>query len=209
MKHKIITILISLVFTSISYSQMSVYGGMGLEYAYIPGISDYVASRGIGAKNFQTRISFNFEYSYELSKDYDISLNYGYGILSVNGDENSFSRNYELSCNFNQPTLIIYKKNLGESFKLRYGLGLGYHYYNITETNIYGAENNYRTSGFGMLAKGDFLTPLGESTWLVASAYLNAGFTKAIKISNDDGSEIDLKMKNYSAGIQFGIMYNF
>lgn len=210
MKKNIFIIFVLMISANV-FAQWEISGGMGINIANTSSVENYINDTGYSfggdkIKAFNTTVSFFVEIDYQLNDKYQLGIEFNATKYSYT---NSTLFRYEFNYNLYKPSILFYYLIPGNGYKFKLGGGLGYRFGDVEEINI--LTSDYKTSGFGLVAKAIGNTTLGGDLYAYIGVDLRYDFTGAIEdngykiINLSDNEEVNLN--NLSAGIQLGITY--
>jgi hypothetical protein len=166
-KKNIFSILLFL--SSISFAQIDITAGMGLNFFSAPDLKDYINSYSTAVdemQSFNTSADFFGEIGYDINQNYQIALEYTFNIYSFNST--GINGIYDFEVDQHKPSLIGYYVLPGMGYKLKFGFGVGLRNANIKE-KFSGLTKtaDYSTSGFGVIAKAQGDTRLSGDFYAV------------------------------------------
>lgn len=187
------------------YAQYEIGGGMGLSFANIPDLNDYLNtnfSSGDDIPSFSTSADFFIQFNYDITSNYQLSIEYNYNIYSYNSTI-GIGR-YDLQLSQHKPSLIGYYYIAGNGYKFKIGGGIGPRISQAQE-ELYGSKENYSTSGFGFIAKAQGDTKLGSNFYALISGEIIYDLPGEIKTLTN--SKFDLG--TFGIGLKLGVIYYF
>ena len=212
----IYTLVLILMFASLSYSQYDIRAGMGISFATTPSLTDYLNQNFVPSNQqiglFGSAIVFSGEGGYLLNDHYELGIELAYLINSYN-----FSYdvgNYRLSYNIIMPTLVNYYVIKGQGYDFKFGGGIGPRFVSANQQlpgTITGV--NFTSTGFGLLARADGNTTLGGNLYANIGVDLRYDFNGKPKngskyIYNNVYNQ-DVNFNSLSATIRLGVSYIF
>lgn len=207
MKKKIFSML--LFFSSLTFAQIDISTGMGLNFFSAPDLRDYINSNFVSSDelgSFNTSADFFGEIGYNIVQNdqkryYQIAVEYTFNIYSFNS--NFVSGIYDLQVNQHKPSLIGYYVFAGEGYKLKLGGGIGLRMAQIDE-KLYGTTENYSTNGFGFLAKAQGDTKLGSDFYALIAGEIRYDIPGEIETLNKG----KFNLNAFGVVLKLGISYH-
>ncbi|MBK7104107.1 MAG: hypothetical protein IPH62_02345 [Ignavibacteriae bacterium] len=200
---KIIVILFLLSIQKF-YAQYEIGGGMGLSFFNASDLRDYINanfSSGEDIPSFTTSADFFTQFNYNLSEKYQLGVEYNFNIFSFNS-----LGYYNLQLNKHKPSLLFYYCITGNGFKFKFGGGLGIRIVQAEEElGSYGSKNNYITKGYGILAKAQGDTKLGENFYALIAGEIFYDAPGEIKTV----SYAKFNVAAFGVGLKLGVIYYF
>lgn len=207
-------IVLIFISSSISFAQVDLSAGMGIDFSANSSLYDFLNSnhkRGPGNQLFvfDSNIEFYFEGTYPVSPDYEAGAEYDYAIYSYN---TSYGTQYELSYYMHSITLSGYYVIRGKGYKLKFGGGAGYRYMSLNEKYYNVLDYDYSLNGAGIQFKADGNTALGSSLYANIALILKfdyLGKPKNVEL-NPNISSAPISKVNFfiiSPGIRLGVSY--
>ena len=124
MKKNIFSML--LFFSSLTFAQIDITAGMGLNFFNAPDLKDYINSYSTAVdemQSFNTSADFFGEIGYDINQNYQIAIEYTFNIYSFNST--GINGIYDLEVDQHKPSLIGYYVLPGNGYKVKIGLGVG------------------------------------------------------------------------------------
>lgn len=203
-KHKIglASVIIALVAETASAQDFSVTAGLGLEYYDAPSLSQFLAKRtgGVTPGTYTTSIQLEAGGEYFILNDWAIGIEYSYLTNQNTGND------YQISYSYSLPSVTIRKVLAGDNYYLRFGGGIGYHFFSLSQLDPYGSTTDYSSKGLGLKFDAAIDTKLGENFYARIDAEARAEFTGNFK-SIDDGATYSTNLSG--VGVTFGLVYYF
>jgi hypothetical protein len=212
-KHLFITII--LLSNTLAFAQYELKGTMGIYFASIPSMQDYVNQSGLASSNnqlesFVSSVVFAGEGGLFLSKSFEMALEVAYQLYSFT-DVKPEGKD-ELSFNNLMPSLLGYYVLNGDGYNFKFGGGAGVRFVSVDETrNISVAKINYSSLGFGIILRIEGNTLLGSSI------YANIGADIRYDVNGEpenNGTPLHNNLQNenvnfnaFSVGVRLGITY--
>ncbi|TDJ54972.1 MAG: hypothetical protein E2O46_03585 [Ignavibacteria bacterium] len=210
-KHLFITII--LLSNTLAFAQYELKGTMGIYFASIPSMQDYVNQSGLASSNnqlesFVSSVVFAGEGGLFLSKSFEMALEVAYQLYSFT-DVKPEGKD-ELSFNNLMPSLLGYYVLNGDGYNFKFGGGAGVRFVSVDETrNISVAKTNYSSLGFGIILRIEGNTLLGSSV------YANIGADIRYDVNGEpdnNGTPLNNNLQNvnfnaFSVGVRLGITY--
>ncbi len=191
-----------------AYSQISVSGGMGVNYTGTSSLIDYLdkyySIPGDRPANGYTTIEFFFEADYNAKEHLTLGLDYAYRFYSYSAYVNYF--NYEMSYNVHAPSLMCYYTIKGKGYQFNFGGGAGVRFASLEETKFPLGKANYSLTGGGLLLKAAGNTALSEHFYALISGTIKYDIYG--KTRSETAPE-DIDLTSISAGVNLGLSYYF
>lgn len=203
-----------MVSSSIIYPQVELRGGMGIDFASIPSLQDYInqllGTELLGSMN--SAIVFSGEAGYLLNENYSFGIDAGYLI-------NSYTSVYDLgqfefAYNILALSVMNYYVVSGEGYHFKFGGGVGPRFVFIDESLPgTGSTITYKSTGFGFILRADGNTSLGGKVYANIGADIKYDFNGE---PADNGRYLvntvipeNVSMNSFSLGLRLGISYLF
>ncbi len=193
---------LSLSFQNASAQDFSVNAGIGLEYYNTPSLSRYLSARtgGVTPGVYTTSVQLEAGAEYFILNDWLVGIEYGYLPSQSTGN------GYQISYSYSLPCLTIRKVLAGDNYYLRIGGGIGYHFFSLNQTDPYGGNIAYSSSGIGLKFDAALDSKLGENFYARVEGDAHAEFTGSFK-SVDNGTHYSSNLSG--VGVTFGLVYYF
>jgi len=211
MKKLLIIILLFLTYVS-TQAQWDLNFSMGLDFKSSPSFRDYInanyATPGNQISSFKSSVGFAAEADYEISRSFEIGIEYNLQIDSYNTIYGTGGA-YEISYNHHRPSVIAYYVIPGEGYQFKFGGGLGCRYVTLNEKII--TSSDYTASGIGFLIRAVGNTQLSKNFY----ALIGVDFRYDIPGEVSNGNRMimnnvlgeKLNMNSISVGIYLGITF--
>jgi hypothetical protein len=210
---KKIYLLIVFLFVANSLSAQWQFNlSMGFDFKYSPAFRDYIntsfAFGGNQIPSFKNAISFSGEADYKLSETFALGLEENLQIDSYNATYNTGGV-YEISYTMNRPSLLAYYIVSGESYKLKFGGGVGPRFVTLTEK--INTSSDYSASGYGLVLKAEGNTQLSKNFYALIGT--NFRYDVSGDISNNQNTIVNrstgekLNLNSISFGIYLGVTF--
>ncbi len=196
--------------------QLQARAGMGINFSSMPSLKDYINQNYAPFSNqvgsFHSAIIFSGEVDYSLTNQYQIGFEAAYQLSSFT--YNYEIGQYELVYNIIMPTFIGYYVMAGKGFEFKFGAGLGLRFLSVDETHPpLRSSANYKSTGFGLVLRGDGNTLLGGNFYANIGADIRYDLngepeSGSVKIINN-AIEETVNFNSLSFGIRLGITYFF
>ena len=213
MKNSFIVALLMLS-SSIIYPQVELRGGMGIDFASIPSLQDYInqllGTELLGSMN--SAVVFSGEAGYLLNENYSFGIDAGYLI-------NSYTSVYDLgqfefAYNILALSVMNYYVVSGEGYHFKFGGGIGPRFVFIDESLPgTGSTITYKSTGFGFILRADGNTSLGGKVFANIGADIKYDFNGE---PSDNGRYLvntvipeNVSMDSFSFGLRLGLSYLF
>ena len=199
------------------YPQISLRGGMGINFISTPSLRDYLnVSQFAPVDNqvatFNTAINFSGEVDFRAANNYEIGMEFAYLYNSF-----TFSPDggrYELSYSVLMPSILNYYVIDGQGYNFKFGGGLGLRFASISELQQFtSSSNNYSSLGFGILLRALGNTALGSNVYANITGDMRYDLNGTPK--NNGNAIINRSLSNnvnlnsFSVGLSLGITYIF
>jgi len=200
--------LASIIFASLirpaSAQNLAVAAGLGLEYYNAPSLAQYLAKRTGNSTpgSFVTAFQLKTDAEYFILSDWTLGVEYAYLINQSNG------KSFQISYSYSLPTLTVRRVLPGENYYLRFGGGIGYHFFSMSQIDPYGGTTDYSSKGIGLKFDVAIDTKLSEDFY--ARVEGDARVEYAGKFNAKD-AEAPATYNSYlsGVGITFGLVYYF
>ena len=191
----------------------SIYGGMGIALADVPGLVNYLNTLGdptvlsgfatdvVFFGGAEVPLSFEWagvvEYSY-LFKSYTLSIPEGGA--------------YTIFYSMHMPTVMAHYVIMGEGYFLKFGGGIGYHTGSLELKDSYGNDITYTAHGVGLKAQAVGQTAFDEHLYGYIGGDLRWELLGQLKgaagtVPPSSGKVPSLSM--FVVGLSFGLTYHF
>jgi hypothetical protein len=206
-----------LVFISINqmvFAQISLRGGMGINFVSTPSLRDYLnvinsAQVNNQVATFNTAINFSGEVDFRAAKNYEVGVELAYLYNSFNFSPNG--GRYELSYSVLMPTIVNYYVIDGQGYNFKFGGGLGLRLANINELQEFTQNaNNYSSVGFGILLRALGNTALGSNVYANITGDIRYDLNGTPKNNGNaiqNGAVGNVNLNSLSVGLSLGITY--
>jgi hypothetical protein len=215
---KFFILLVFICISNMVYPQISVRGGMGINFVSTPSLRDYLnyindfvsVSNQVAA--FNTAVNFSGEVDFRVAEDYEIGLELAYLYNSFNFSPTG--GRYELSYGILMPTIVNYYVIDGQGYNFKFGGGLGLRFATINELKEYTQNSNkYSSVGFGVLLRALGNTSLGGNVYANITGDIRYDINGTPKNNGNPIQNTSL-VKNVnlnllSVGLNLGITYIF
>ncbi len=211
-KHLFIAII--LLSNTLAFAQFELKGTMGIYFASIPSMQDYVnqnfAPSNDQLSSFVSSVMFAGEAGIFISPNFETSLEVAYQLYSyTNG---SSAGQYDLTFSNLMPTVFAYYVIAGEGYNFKFGGGLGPRFVTVDESfPATGFTTTYNSVGYGIVGRIEGNTLLGSSV------YANIGVDIRYDVNGEpenNGTPLhnNLQKENvnfnaFSVGVRLGITY--
>jgi hypothetical protein len=214
---KFVILLLFICISNIVYPQVSLRGGMGINFVSTPSLRDYLnvsqfAPVDNQVASFNTAINFSGEVDFRAANNYDLGVEVAYlynaFTFSPNGGR------YELSYGVLMPTITSYYVIDGQGYNFKFGGGLGLRFASINESLPFSSNsNNYSSVGFGILLRATGNTALGRNVYANITGDIRYDINGTPKNNGNPirntilGNNVNLNF--LSLGLSLGITYIF
>jgi len=214
---KLFIILIVISITRIMFSQISVRGGMGINFISTPPLRDYLnfnqfAPQANQVAPFNTAINFSGEVDFRSADHYEFGLELAYLYNSFNFSPNG--GRYELSYGILMPSILNYYVIDGEGYNFKFGGGLGIRFASLKELPEFTQNsNNYSSVGLGILLRALGNTALSSNVYANITGDIRYDINGTPKNNGNplqntiSGGSVNLN--SFSLGLSLGITYIF
>jgi hypothetical protein len=211
---RIMIVLFVLCLSSTIFSQISVRGGMGINFINTPTLRDYLnefAPRDNQVANFNTGINFSGEVDIRAANNYEIGVEFAY--LYNSFTFSSFGV-YELSYSILMPTVTSYYVLEGQGYNFKFGGGFGLRFASINAPlQVSSNANNYSSVGFGILLRALGNTALSSNVYANITGDLRYDLNGTPKNSGNPivntPLHTEVNLNSFSLGLSLGITYIF
>ena len=165
---KYLFITIVLLSNTFAFAQFELKGTMGIYFASIPSMQDYINQSGLASDNqlssFVSSVMFAGEAGIFVSQNFETSLELAYLLYSyTNG---SSAGQYDLTFSNLMPTVFAYYVIAGEGYNFKFGGGLGPRFVTVDESlPATGITTTYNSVGYGIVGRIEGNTLLGSSVY--------------------------------------------
>lgn len=202
---------------AIVFPQISVRGGMGINFISTPTLRDYLNDGHFAPINnqvatFNTAINFSGEVDFRAAQSYELGVEVAYLYNSFTYSPSG--GRYELSYSNVMPTIVNYYVIDGQGYNFKFGGGLGLRFASINELREFTQNsNNYSSVGFGILLRAMGNTSLGGNVYANITGDIRYDLNGTPK---NNGNPIldptfgnNVNLNSLSVGISLGITYIF
>jgi hypothetical protein len=210
---RFIALLIFISINQMVFAQISLRGGMGINFISTPSLRDYLNASFAPPDNqvasFYTAINFSGEVDLRAAKNYELGVELAYLY-------NSFTYSltggrYELSYSVLMPTIVNYYVIDGQGYNFKFGGGLGLRFASINESFL-PFSNNYNSVGFGILLRALGNTSLGGNVYANITGDIRYDLNGTPKNNGNaiqNGALGNVNLNSLSVGLTLGITYIF
>lgn len=213
---KLFAILFFLFFLKISFAQIEVRGGMGIDFISSPSLTDYLNQNF--ARSFNQLNTFNSAVNFSLEGDYFLNKNYQIGIeLSYLINSYTFGSDlgqYDLSYNIISPALMNYYILPGTGYEFKFGGGIGFPFV-IADESLPGTgiTTTYNSNGIAFLIRAEGNTLLGGNFYINVGGDIKYSINGKPKSDNNylinDNYNEKVNFNSFSVEVRLGITYRF
>ena len=213
---RFIALLIFISINQMVFAQISLRGGMGINFVSTPSLRDYLNVINSAQVNnqlatFNTAINFSGEVDFRAAKNYEVGVELAYLYNSFNFSPNG--GRYELSYSVLMPTFVNYYVIDGQGYNFKFGGGLGLRLANINELQEFTQNaNNYSSVGFGILLRALGNTALGSNVYANITGDIRYDLNGTPKNNGNaiqNGAVGNVNLNSLSVGLSLGITYIF
>jgi hypothetical protein len=189
--------------------------GMGISMSTSPSFVDYIRndvpfSNKDSVKAFGVGLEFFGGLDYDISKNFSIKLDYSYFIKSLTYNYSYFTYDYFYS--IHQPYLMGFYVIRGETYQLKFGGGLGYHFAQMKKDIGASSDLIYNASGLGYRAQVEFIAGLSKKMNSYVSGFINGSSIGTLKDLNKNPLKItntneEVNLGGFGIGIRLGLSY--
>jgi hypothetical protein len=208
---KHLTILLLVIISAGSYAQVSLRGGMGIQFISIPSLTDYLYQFPDDPADFTSSVVFSAEGYYPVSANTELGLEVAYLFNNYNTDVSGGQ--YTLSYDIIMPSILYYYVIKGEGYNFKFGGGAGVRFVLVEEKFPSFTSDDFSSTGIGFLLKAEGNTSLG------GNFYANIGGDIRYDLNGEpemDGQPLrneiadeNVSMNAFSIGLHLGITYQF
>ncbi len=197
-----------------NHNYISISFGMGLNYCNNPSLNKFIETdvpnyiyipNDQKISNFSTAIEFFGGVEIQVKKSFSVKPEYSYLLKTIRVSSNS---DYQYDYNSSQPIVMLnYIFSQPNSF-IKFGLGGGYSFNNLTRKVITN-ETNYSSSGGAVKFEGTYNAQLGKSAATYLSGFLIQTFSSDLK---DDSGNYLVNLNNervnlgsFGLGVRLGV----
>ena len=198
------------------FAQISLRGGMGINFISTPTLRDYLNVINSAQVNnqlatFNTAINFSAEMDFTAAKNYELGVELAYLYNSFNFSPNG--GRYELSYSVLMPTIVNYYVIDGQGYNFKFGGGLGLRFATINELKEFTPNSNqYSSVGFGILLRALGNTALGRNVYANITGDIRYDLNGTPKNNGNaiqNGTLGNVNLNSLSVGLSLGITYIF
>ena len=213
---KFIVLFIFICINQIVFAQISLRGGMGINFISTPTLRDYLNVINSAQVNnqlatFNTAINFSAEMDFTAAKNYELGVELAYLYNSFNFSPNG--GRYELSYSVLMPTIVNYYVIDGQGYNFKFGGGLGLRFATINELKEFTPNSNqYSSVGFGILLRALGNTALGRNVYANITGDIRYDLNGTPKNNGNaiqNGTLGNVNLNSLSVGLSLGITYIF
>ena len=214
---KFVVLLIFMCINQMVFSQISLRGGMGINFVSAPSLKDYLnvsqfAPQDNQVASFSTAINFSGEVDFRAAANYDLGLEVAYLYNSFNFSPGG--GRYILSYGVLMPTIVNYYVLDGVGYNFKFGGGLGLRLASLNETLPFSSNsNNYSSVGFGILLRAMGNTALGSNVYANIMGDIRFDLNGTPKNNGnallDKGLNSNVNLNSLSVSVSLGITYIF
>lgn len=202
------SIILALLARPASAQDFAATAGLGLEYYNAPSLSQYILNRagGVTPGTYMTAVQLGAGIEYFVLEDWTLGIEYGYITNQSNGN------GYQISYSYSMPTIMLRRALAGDNYYIRFGGGIGYHSFTMSQTDPYGGKTDYSTKGVGLKFDVAFDTKLSEDFYVRVEGDARAEYTGNFKAKDLDTTEQNEPTYNSDlsgVGVTFGLVYYF
>lgn len=189
---------------------------MGIDFANIPSLNDYLNQSGLtggnAVKEFNTAVNFSGEFGYALNKNFQLGFEIAYLLNSFN-----FSTDlgkFELDYNFISPSVLGYYVLEGNGYNFKFGGGIGIRFVRV-DVSLPGTTDitKYSSTGYGAILRSEGNTLLGGNFYANIGADLKydiGGNPKSNSSSlYNNISRENVNLNSFAFAVRLGISYIF
>ncbi len=216
--NKKIAVILLMFFTGVLFGQgkklsgIEVTGGMGIEMAYTPVLTNYINNNyGIGSSmnTFNNSVELWVEGVTDYRDKFQIGAEFAYSYFSYTNGVGGLI--YEFDKAVYMPTLLGYYVIKGYGYEFKFGVGIGYRHAVVTE-KVY-ASQDYSANGFGSLLRVQAITGLMKNLYVNLGGDLRYDVIGAPKNGNliiyDNVLEQNVTLNSFGAVVRIGLTYIF
>jgi hypothetical protein len=198
------------------FAQISLRGGMGINFISTPTLRDYLNVINSAQVNnqlatFNTAINFSAEMDFTAAKNYELGVELAYLYNSFNFSPNG--GRYEFSYSVLMPTIVNYYIIDGQGYNFKFGGGLGLRFATINELKEFTPNSNkYSSVGFGILLRALGNTALGRNVYANITGDIRYDLNGTPKNNGNaiqNGALGNVNLNSLSVGLSLGITYIF
>jgi hypothetical protein len=201
-------ILLALLTCRAPAQDLAVGAGMGFEYYNAPSLAQFLVKRAGGAipGTYVTAFQLKTNAEYFILSNWTLGVEYAYLVNQSNGNA------YQISYSYSLPTLTVHKVLPGDNYYLRFGGGIGYHSFSMSERDPYGGTIDYSAKGIGLKFDVAFDTKLGEDFYARVEGDARAEYTGSFNAADEltpAGNHPSYSSNLSGVGVTFGLVYYF
>ena len=213
---KFIALFIFICINQMVFAQISLRGGMGINFISTPTLRDYLNVINSAQVNnqlatFNTAINFSAEMDFTAAKNYELGVELAYLYNSFNFSPNG--GRYEFSYSVLMPTIVNYYIIDGQGYNFKFGGGLGLRFATINELKEFTPNSNkYSSVGFGILLRALGNTALGRNVYANITGDIRYDLNGTPKNNGNaiqNGALGNVNLNSLSVGLSLGITYIF
>jgi len=199
--------LLLLLLSNISFPQVSLRGGMGIDLISIPSLKDYLniyfAPSDNQVGSFATAVIFSGEADFKEFENYEVGIELAYLYNSYTYP--SIGGQHNLTYGIIMPTITNYYVIEGQGYNFKFGGGIGIRFTNINETNL-PTINTYKSVGFGILLRASGNTALSSNVFANITGDIRYDINGEPK-NNGNPMQSNVNFNSFSLGLTLGITY--
>ena len=213
---KFIALFIFICINQMVFAQISLRGGMGINFISTPTLRDYLNVINSAQVNnqlatFNTAINFSAEMDFTAAKNYELGVELAYLYNSFNFSPNG--GRYEFSYSVLMPTIVNYYIIDGQGYNFKFGGGLGLRFATINELKEFTPNSNkYSSVGFGILLRALGNTAFGSNVYANITGDIRYDLNGTPKNNGNaiqNGALGNVNLNSLSVGLSLGITYIF
>lgn len=215
---KKIVLVILILLSNKLIAQVELTAGMGIAFVNNSSVADYVnlnfAANGKQLKSFNSAIDFYLEADYSISNSFQLGLEYDAVYFSYTNLQIT-AGDYELNYYHYKPSLVGFYVFRGAGYNFKFGGGAGPRFISLEEKlPLVRIKPNYKSSGFGMLLKGQGNTLLGGNFYANIALDLRYDFPGEPEDSNgqalvNNSFQENVNINSLTFGLKLGVSYFF
>lgn len=200
------------------FAQLEITAGMGIGFVNNSSVADYVnlnfAANGKQLKSFNSAIDFYLEADYSISNSFQLGLEYDEMYFSYTNLQTT-AGDYELNYYHHKPSLVAFYVFRGTGYNFKFGGGAGPRFISLEEKlPLVSARQRYKSSGVGLLLKGQGNTLLGGNFYANIAVDLRYDFPG--EPEDEDGQALvnnsyqeNVNVNSLTFGLKLGVSYFF
>jgi len=207
--------LLFLLLSNISFPQVSLRAGMGIDLLSIPSLKDYINDSHIAPPDnqlgsFTTAVIFSGEADIKEADNYEIGIELAYLYNSYNFPTSLGP--YNLTYGILMPTLTNYYIIEGQGYNFKFGGGVGIRFTNANQSLYVTNPTTYKSVGFGILLRASGNTALSSNVFANITGDIRYDINgtpknNGVALQNSVANISNVNFNSFSLGLTLGITY--